>query len=136
ALFLAVAAVSAQTSEFNVPSPSECISSCNQQGSAGLIEGFSADPKSPNFVASLGLLCEKGPNYGKFMAVAGMCMTKCAKEEQDAFMTYHTSACAWYQANKDAAPTSSVDASVTPTGASSSASSAAPSVSPSASASS
>ncbi|KAK9762871.1 hypothetical protein K7432_010965 [Basidiobolus ranarum] len=102
-LISAVAATLAQ-SEFNIPSAGACIDNCNQKGADGFLDNFTSDPKSPNFIASLGLMCDKkGANYGRYMAAAGMCMAACTSEEATAFNAYHTQACEWYTANKDVA---------------------------------
>ncbi|KAK9765770.1 hypothetical protein K7432_005632 [Basidiobolus ranarum] len=98
ALFTVFAAtlVSAQT-EFPFPQNPECIEKCSMATGSKLVDGFTVDPKSPNFMKSLDLFCDKtGANYSKYMGEAMGCMGNCPKADVDTFMTNFRPICNWY----------------------------------------
>ncbi|KAK9718026.1 hypothetical protein K7432_005807 [Basidiobolus ranarum] len=90
------ALVSAQT-EYPFPQNPECIDKCSMTTGSKLVDGYTVDPKSPNFLKSLDLFCDKtGANYNKYMNEAMECMGNCPKADLDIFMTNFRPICNWY----------------------------------------
>ncbi|KAG0194634.1 hypothetical protein DFQ28_008893 [Apophysomyces sp. BC1034] len=89
-------------SSYSVPSAGDCIKSCNQKAGTGLYSEWTNDPSSPNFLKSLSYQCAKGTDdYMTFMTNAGVCMTACSKDQQDAFGKEFSAACQWYDQHKN-----------------------------------
>lgn len=59
------------------------------------------DHTSPNFIASLTLMCNKGTSeYLAFMSKAGLCMAGCS-DDQALFNNEFAGACAWWAEHKN-----------------------------------
>lgn len=59
------------------------------------------DHTSPNFLASLTLMCNKGTSeYLAFMSKAGMCMAGCS-DDPELFNAEFAGACAWWAIHKN-----------------------------------
>ncbi|KAK9663762.1 hypothetical protein K7432_017944, partial [Basidiobolus ranarum] len=82
-----VATLVSGQAEFPFERNGECIEKCSLSTGSKLVDGFTVDPKSPNFMKSLDLYCDKtGPNYNAYMNEAMECMGACPQAELDGFM--------------------------------------------------
>ncbi|KAI8878277.1 hypothetical protein K501DRAFT_196255, partial [Backusella circina FSU 941] len=103
---------------YNVAGSTTCFTNCNvEAGKKYGVPNWTMDHTSPDFIASLTLMCDKsGSNYGSFMATAGMCMAGCAGDDPELFNTEWAGACAWYETHKnDQCTTGSGNATATTT---------------------
>ncbi|KAL7325210.1 hypothetical protein PS15p_207726 [Mucor circinelloides] len=87
---------------YNVPGSTECFTACNVKNGQKWVPGWTMDHTSELFLDSLALMCNKsGPNYGSFMAAAGMCMAGCTGDDPELFNAEFAGACAWWNTHKN-----------------------------------
>ncbi|WFD28760.1 hypothetical protein MNAN1_003774, partial [Malassezia nana] len=82
---------------YDVQPEPKCISDCNRKAGQSMWRDWTDDPSSPNFIKSMGFMCERGtPNYMTFMTKGGECMMKCSKADQDTFTQTFGQICNFY----------------------------------------
>ncbi|CAO3610744.1 unnamed protein product [Mucor hiemalis] len=87
---------------YNVAPSTACFTKCNVDKGQKWVPGWTMDSKSEKFLDSLALMCNKsGPNYGSFMAAAGMCMAGCTGDDPELFNKEFAGACAWWGTHKN-----------------------------------
>ncbi|KAK4509030.1 uncharacterized protein ATC70_007379 [Mucor velutinosus] len=87
---------------YNTPGSTECFTKCNVNAGQKWVPGWTMDHTSELFLDSLALMCNKsGPNYGSFMATAGMCMARCTGDDPELFNAEFAGACAWWNTHKN-----------------------------------
>ncbi|ORX99090.1 hypothetical protein K493DRAFT_348774 [Basidiobolus meristosporus CBS 931.73] len=93
---IAMSLVHGQT-DFPFERNGECIDKCSLATGTKLIDGFTVDPTSPDFMKSLDVFCDKtGPHYNAYMNEAMECMGKFPKDQLDGFMKNFRPICNWY----------------------------------------
>jgi len=84
---------------YNVKPEPQCIADCNRKAGQSLWSQWTDDPSSPDFIKSLGYMCDKGTeDYMTFMTKGGECMVSCSKEDQKAFTDSYGQICDFYDA--------------------------------------
>ncbi|KAF9550511.1 hypothetical protein EC957_000185 [Mortierella hygrophila] len=110
-----VAVASAQDLDPNYPflPNGACVDACLTKVGKSMFAGFTNDPTSPDFMASLAFAHERDtPAYKTYMSQTGMCIMNCDMSEQDLYNAQYKAKAAWY-ADKKAGGTGSGNATTT-----------------------
>ncbi|KAG9064299.1 hypothetical protein KI688_003487 [Linnemannia hyalina] len=112
-----VAVASAQALDPNYPFQPNgaCVDGCLTKVGKSMFAGFTNDPTSPDFMASLAFAHERDtPAYKTYMSQTGMCIMNCPMSEQDLYNAQYKAKAAWY-ADKKAGGTGTSGNATAPT---------------------